>query len=176
MRPGVRRQARSDDTKMDEPCNLRRCESNEGFQNGRLFTCGRPGRSLGSTASVPDEITECWVAGLPTADTVHVVSLLGSKNDGRSEYSFYSFKGSHEKSGKPTFQTWLDTRYGVGRFRVHEHPTTDAGPRSLSAEDLHLIRSIVMPLLSHGETVIVFDSYGAERTGQFCKAIGFRRK
>lgn len=161
----------------DEPCNLKRCEPEGTPQPGHLFTCGRPGRSLGSTGSVPDEITECWIAGLPKADTVHLVSMLGSKEDGRSEYSFYTFRGSHENSaGKPTFQTWLDSRYGAGEFEVHEYPTVDAGPRSLSDKDIESIRAIVMPLLSHGETVVVFDSYGSERTGQFCSATGFRRR
>lgn len=163
-------------TKTGEPCNLKRCEPEGKPQPGRLFTCGRPGRSLGSAASVPDEITECWVAGLPSADAVHLVSMLGSKEDGRSEYSFYTFKGSHERSGKPTFQTWLDSRYGTGQFQVHEYPTVDGGPGSLSEEDVESVRSIVMPLLSRGETVVLFDSYGSERTGQFCNAAGFRRR
>jgi len=158
-----------------EPCNLRRCKPEGTAQRGQLFTCGRPGRSLGRTASVPDESADCWVAGLPKANTVHLLSMLGTKEDGRSEYSFYTFRGSYENSRKPTFQTWLDSRHGAGKFLVHECPTVDAGPRSLSEKDIESIRAIVMPLLSRGETVVVFDSYGSERTGQFCKAMGFRR-
>lgn len=100
----------------------------------------------------------------------------GHQEDGTSEYSFYTFRGSHENSGKPTFQTWLYSMHGAGKFRVHEYPTVDAGPRSLSEKDIESIRAIVMPLLSLGETVVVFDSYGSERTGQFCKAMGLRRR
>jgi hypothetical protein len=159
-----------------EPCNLKRCEPEETSQPGRLFTCARPGRSFGPITSVPDEIIERWIDGLPNASTVHLVSLLGSKEDGRSEYTFYTFRGSHEHSpGKPTFQAWLDSTYGAGRFQVYDYPTEDAGSGSLSEEDIESVRSIVMPLLSRGETVVVFDSGGSQRTGQFCKAAGFRR-
>lgn len=159
----------------DEPCNLKQCKPIGAPQEAFLFTCGRPGRSLGRTTAVPDEMVDCWVAGLPQAGTLHVLSLLGEKEDGRSEYSFYSFRGSHERSAKPTFQNWLDSRYGSGRLQLHEYPTVDAGPGSLSDEDIESIRAIVMPLLSTGETVVVFDSYGSERTGQVCRALGFRR-
>lgn len=160
-----------------EPCNLKRCEPEGTPQPGRLFTCARPGRSLGPRASVPDEITEWWIDGLSNVSTVHLVSLLGRKQDGRSEYTFYIFKGSHEHSpGKPTFQAWLDTRYGAGHFQVYDYPTVDAGSGSLSEDDIESLRSIVMPLLSRGETVVVFDSGGSQRTGQFCNAAGFRRR
>ncbi len=160
---------------LGEPCNLRRCEPCGPTPVGALFTCGRPGRSVGRTVTVSDEIADCWVAGLPNANTLHLVSLLGTKNDGSSEYRFYSFRGSHECSRKPTFQAWLDRRHGAGRFQVHEYPTEDAGPRSLSEDDIKSIRGIVMPLLAAGETVVVFDSFGSQRTGQVCSELGFRR-
>jgi hypothetical protein len=162
-------------TSTSEPCNLRTCKAIGAPLAGILFTCGRPGRSLGSTASVPDEIVECWVAGLPKADPLHLLSLLGTKENGQSEYRFYSFRGSHERSAKPTFQAWLDSRHGAGRFRLHEYPTTDAGPRSLSDGDIESIRAIIMPLILAGGAVVVFDSFGSERTGQVCSALGFRR-
>jgi hypothetical protein len=125
---------------------------------------------------VPDEIVESWVDGLPGANTVHLVSLLGWKEDGRSEYSFYMFRGSSEQpDGRPTFQEWLDSRYGWDRFEVHDYPTEDAGDLSLSNEDIKSLTTLIMPLLSMGETVVLFDSGGAQRTGQFCRAVGFRR-
>jgi hypothetical protein len=158
-----------------EPCNLRKCRAVVAPVAGILFTCGRPGRSLGSTASVSDEIADCWVAGLPKGNILNLVSLLGTKEDGKSEYRFYSFRGSHEHSAKPTFQAWLDSRHGAGRFRVHEYPTEDAGPNSLSDQDIESIRAIIIPLTTAGETVVVFDSFGSERTGQVCRALGFRR-
>src|SRR5437764_1169649 len=97
-----------------EPCNLRRCKAVGTPDAGLLFTCGRPGRSLGRTAPVSDEIVDCWIAGLPEANTIHLISLLGTKEDGTSEYHFYSFRGNHESSAKPTFQCWLDSRHGTG--------------------------------------------------------------
>ena len=160
---------------LGEPCNLRRCKALGAAPSGVLFTCGRPGRSLGRTVAVPDEIADCWVAGLPNADIVYLISLLGTKNDGKSEYRFYSFRGSHEHSTKPTFQEWLDHRHGPGRFRVHEYPTEDGGPRSLSDEDVASIGAIIRPLIAADETIVMFDSFGSERTGQVCRALGFRR-
>lgn len=158
-----------------EPCNLRRCKAVGTPHPGLLFTCGRPGRSLGRTGDVSDEVVDCWVAGLPEANTLHLVSLLGTKEDGSTEYCFYSFRGSHEHSAKPNFQEWLDIRHGIGRFRLHEYPTKDAGPGSLSDEEIESIRAIIMPLIAAGGTVVVFDSFGSERTGQVCGALGFRR-
>ena len=83
----------------------------------------------------------------------------------KSEYRFYSFRGSHEHSTKPTFQEWLDRRHGPGRFQVHEYPTEDGGPRSLSDEDVASIGAIIQPLIEAGETIVMFDSFGSERTG-----------
>lgn len=159
-----------------EPCSLKRCEPEGTPPPGRLFTCARPGRSLGSRAAVTDDIVESWLDGLPEADTVHLVSLLGWKEDGRSEYSFYTFRGSDIRTdGRPTFQEWLDSRYGGGRFEVHDYPTEDAGNFSLSDEDIESLTTLVVPLLNLGETVVLFDSGGSQRTGQFCRALGFRR-
>jgi hypothetical protein len=159
-----------------EPCNLKKCEPEGTLLPGRLFTCARPGRSLGRIADVPDEIAESWVDGLPKANIVHLVSLLGWKEDGRSEYSFYTFRGgSQNPDGRPTFQEWLDSRYCPDRFEVHDYPTEDAGDFSLSGEDIESLSTLVMYLLSMGETVVLFDSGGAQRTGQICRAIGFRR-
>jgi hypothetical protein len=160
-----------------EPCTLKRCEPEGTPLPGRLFTCARPGRSLGRIADVPDVVAESWVDGLPRANTVHLVSLLGWKEDGRSEYSFYTFRGGIEQpDGRPTFQEWLDSRYGQGRFEVHDYPTEDAGDEALSKQDIESLTALIIPLLSKGETVVLFDSGGAQRTGQFCRAICFQRR
>ena len=47
---------------------------------------------------------------------------------------------------------------------------------SLSDEDIESLSTLIIRLLGMGETVILFDSAGAQRTGQFCRAIGFRRR
>src|SRR5713101_5602168 len=107
-----------------EPCNLKQCLPEEASFPGRLFTCARPGRSLGSKAPVPDEIVASWIDELPPATTVHLVSLLGEKENGTLEYSFYTFRGGGDHpDGRPTFQEWLDDRYCADRFVVHDYPT-----------------------------------------------------
>lgn len=162
-----------------EPHALKLCRARSQSMEvlGRLFTCARPGRSFGRTERVPDEMVDLWLNGLPVADFHHLVSLLGEKEDGRSEYSFYSFRGTHERNrGKPTFQQWLDARHDTGRFQVWECPTVDAGDNALSDRDIASLRGIVFPLLKQGQTVVLFDSGGSQRTGQFCKETGFERK
>ncbi len=52
-----------------------------------------------------------------------VVSLLGQKPDGTSEFSFYSF---YEK-GK-SFQQWLDQNYEEKSVQVLEHLTCNFLP------------------------------------------------
>lgn len=161
-----------------EPSNLKRGVPETGpFPGGHLFTCGRPGRSLGPEASVPDELAESWIDGLPPAQRVHLVSLLGSKVNGKSEYSFYSFRGSCDPpDGRPIFQEWLDERYGSDRFVVHEYPTVDAGEWSIPQDVIDTLLKLILPLLSQGETVVLFDSGGSQRTRQFCDVAGFRRR
>ncbi len=73
---------------------------------------------------------------------------------------------------EPTFQEWLDQRYGH-RFVVHEFPTTDA--RGIQPDLLESVKHRVLSLLSSGDTVIVVDSAGAERTARVCEAVGFNR-
>jgi hypothetical protein len=85
---------------------------------GRLATCGRPGRSKYKDASrVPDKITHEWVRNLPGPNTV-VVSLLGKKPDGTSEFSFYPFYGgfdrAEEQRGRVSFQEWLGQHHPLG--------------------------------------------------------------
>ena len=92
-------------------------------QRGRLFTCGRPGRAtFGRDKRPMDEATiDFWVKGLPPAELLHIVSLLGKKKSGFSEFGYYPFRSEHESGSKPTFQEWFDERYGR-RFVVHEFP------------------------------------------------------
>lgn len=128
-------------------------------------------------AAGSDEIAESWIDGLPPAETLHLVSLLGTKEDETPEYSFYSFRGvGDQPDGRPTFQEWLDDRYGADRFVIHDYPTLDAGDWSIPQDVIDSLITLILPLLSRGETVVLFDSGGAQRTGQFCRAAGFRRR
>jgi hypothetical protein len=70
-----------------EPRNLRRWTTT----SGRLFTCGRPGRGTYGTNAVEigEDTIDRWVTGLPEGDPLHIVSLLGRKQGGMSEFSYY---------------------------------------------------------------------------------------
>ena len=96
----------------DEPVNLRewRAPTTAG-DAGRLFTCGRPGRATFRREGRPidDDTIDLWVKGLPKTELLDIVSLLGEKTDGYSEFGYYPFRSSKEAGNKPTFQQWLAT-------------------------------------------------------------------
>ena len=143
-------------------------------QKGRLFTCGRPGRGTFERRREPvdSKTLNRWVEGLPRQGTVHIVSLLGSKKDGYSEFGYYPFRPAMEPGTKPTFQEWLTDRYGA-RFVVHEFPTVDARP--VPPHVLQEAVSCVVSLLEKGSTVVVMDSAGSERTARVCEKIATRK-
>jgi hypothetical protein len=139
----------------------------------RLFTCGRPGRATygRDKINVDDDTIDKWVNGLPKATVLHIVSLLGQKKSGFSEFGYYPFRSSKESGPKPTFQEWLDEHYGR-RFIVHEFPTVDA--RGIPPDVLTSVTHCIIDLIENGNTVVLVDSAGAERTARVCKAIGYK--
>jgi hypothetical protein len=155
---------------MEEPANLTQWSA----RPGRLFTCGRPGRATFGREKRPigDDTIDLWVAGLLVSEILHIVSLLGRKTTGFSEFGYYPFRSSHETSTKPTWQDWLDQRYGR-RFVVHEFPTVDG--RGIPRDDLKAIASEVQQLIQTGGCVVIVDSAGAERTARVCEALGWER-
>ncbi len=160
-----------------EPINLSEWKSATSSQyGGRLFTCGRPGRGTpgyGRDQKPVDEDTiDRWISGLPAADEVHIVSLLGTKKGGTSEFIYYPFRSSYEGGSKPTFQEWLVSRYGL-RFVVHEFRTVDM--RGIEKPVLDQVRYCVLALLKDASTVVIVDSAGAERTARVCEHMGFNR-
>ena len=155
-----------------EPCNLREWV----VPQGRLFTCGRPGRGHFKSAAakwpaqVPAPILASWVRGLPPGNPVHVVSLLGRKpTPGPSEFEPYPFRSTYELEAKPTLQEWMDNSWPT-RFVVHEFPTVDTQP--IPAGLLSEISSCIYTLLRRNEVVVVVDSAGCSRTGKVCKSLG----
>ncbi len=156
-----------------EPINLREWKVPKGDSvvPGRLFTCGRPGRATHGRekVNVNDDIIDRWVNGLPSANPVHIVSLLGHKTTGLSEFSYYPFRSALEAGMKPTFEEWLNARY-VRSFVVHEFPTTDS--RGLPRQVVAAASARVLDCLRSGYTTIVIDSAGAERTARVCEALG----
>ena len=159
-----------------EPANLIEWVSTSApGHGGRLFTCGRPGRATyrWQRVRVDDETIDLWVNGLPEADVLHVVSLLGKKRDGFSEFGYYPFRSSAEGGTQPTFQEWLDHCYGP-RFVIHELPTVDA--RGIPTDQLQEASCLVLGLIRSGNTVVIVDSAGAERTARVCEAMGYERQ
>ncbi|MBI2834187.1 MAG: hypothetical protein HYX76_07145 [Acidobacteria bacterium] len=121
---------------------------------------------------VADSVIDQWTSGLPTADVLHIVSLLGQKTTGYSEFSYYPFRSSTEPRPKPTFEEWLNVRYSR-RFKVHEFPTTDG--RGIDRDVLQAASNRILECLDRGEIVLVVDSAGAERTARACEAAGYIR-
>jgi hypothetical protein len=104
------------------------------------------------------------------SDSLYVISLLGKKTSGFSEFDYYPFRSSREAGAKPTFQEWLDNRYGP-RFVVHEFPTVDAAPEGIQADVLEAVTHDVLKLIEKNCTVVLVDSAGARRTTQVRKEI-----
>jgi len=143
-----------------------------GLPPRHFFTCARPGRT-GNAASkntpVPDDMIHRWILGLPGPNPA-IVSLLGRKPDGRSEFSFYSFYGGFDRQpdhpGSLSFQEWLRYWHGDLSIVLCEHPTCDFKP--IPPEVLDAIVSDIAGLLSAGRMVVVIDSGGQTRTGIVC--------
>jgi len=119
-----------------------------------FFTCARPGRSgnpSSKIASVSDDLVQRWVLGLPGPRTA-IVSLLGRKPDGTSEFSFYSFRGGFDlASDRPSclsFQERLDKWHGALSIVLREYATCDFKP--VSPETLEAVSSGVRELASAG--------------------------
>lgn len=114
-----------------------------------------------------------WVKGLPGSHTT-IISLLGHKRDGTSEFSFYSFGGkddnSSEARGKKPFQQWLDDHCAEKDIRLLEYPTTDF--ESIRSEILEDIARDVPRLLAEDRTIVLMDSGGETRTRSVCRCLG----
>ena len=148
-----------------EPCRLRRWRLPSSSVSAVFYTCARPGRSRGSKGKVPDKLLHDWMRGIPSESNVVVVSLLGEKKDGTSEFSFYSFYAKGR-----TFQQWLDQNYAERAVQVIEHPTVDFC--RVPTETLEAAASDIAKLLSEGRTVVLMDSGGEQRSGQVCTHMG----
>ena len=143
--------------------------------SAHFFTCARPGRETGAWKQVPDQSVRVWVSALQKlGDNTTIISLLGRKPDGRSEFSFYSFCGGFdtpsERDGRPTFQEWMDQHFKAHHILIREHPTYDYG--NICPETLDAVKNDIRELISVGHTVIVVDSGGETRTGQVRKHMG----
>ena len=168
-----RKPARSLELKPRSPYMLRRWKVKTPTGPASLFTCGRPGRGKSKTLPVADDMVHSWTLGLPGPNTA-IVSLLGNKLDGTSEYSFYSFRGGRdteeERGNCQTFQEWLFTHHNDLGIVVREFPTIDHV--GISRVTLDMIIKEIRLLISHGRTVVIVDSGGETRTGIVCRHMG----
>jgi len=96
---------------------------------------------------------------------VVVVSLLGKKPNGRSEFSYYSFYDEGL-----SLQQWIDANYGDKAVKVIEHQTCDS--RLVPDQVLAAIKSDVLKAWSERRTVVLMDSGGVQRVRQVCKYLG----
>ena len=121
---------------------------------------------------MPDDLVHEWVKQLPEANTA-IVSLLGAKPDGMSEFAFYSFcsglESQAERRARPSFQEWLDRWHPERGILVIEHPTRDFS--RISDDALKDIAEDIFRLTAEGRTVILVDSGGETRTSFVCKYI-----
>jgi len=158
-----------------EPSNLKVFQSRKEPFAARLFTAARPGRSLGrAIPKISDETVYAWARGLlPLSSQLHIISLLGTKPNGLSEYSYYSFRGSRGSLEidfkKPTFQEWLNDRFGLERFVVVDFPTIDTMP--IEAAMITEICQCTTSLLMTSNDVLIVDSGGEGRTGKICSEL-----
>jgi hypothetical protein len=156
-----------------EPFNLREWSCREkAASKGRLFTCGRLGRGTFGHAKVCPlaPVLQAWSAGLPECSSLHVVSLLGEKTSGFSEFDYYPFRSALKSGSGPSFQEWLQAELGK-EVVVEEFPTVDR--RGIPSDVLAAASSAVRRAFVAQRTVLVIDSAGAERTARVCELAGF---
>ncbi len=127
----------------------------------RFYTCARPGRSISKSDPIADEIVTGWLNNMP-ASVKTIVSLLGTKPNGRDEHSFYSFFGR----GIP-FEMWLNS-LTERKFEVISLPTVDF--KRVSDDVVTLARAAITERFD--STVLLLDSGGQQRTGFVCRQMG----
>ena len=159
-----------------KPYMLKRWKMTWSTSDCRFYTCARPGRTGDSTSKsrpVSDDLVLRWVLALPGPNTA-IVSLLGRKPDGTSEFSFYSFYGGFdlpsEHPSRLSFQQWLDRSFESKAIILREHPTCDFRP--IPTEILDAVATDVRELISAGRAVVLLDSGGRTRTRMVCSHMG----
>jgi hypothetical protein len=162
---------KADRSKAKKPYNLRRWKISDLDEGDGFFTCARPGRTgdpKSVNGQVDDAVVHAWVNGLlaHVGPRPGIVSLLGSKPSGRSEFWFYSFFGGFDEAaafpGRLSFSQWLHRWHPEVDLR--EHPTFDS--EKVPFDTLEAVAADVRELISNGHTAVIVDSGGQERTRQ----------
>lgn len=98
------------------------------------------------------------------------MSLLGEKQDGMSEFAFYSFRSEADvdRGRRPSFQEWLERFHADKSIVVFEHPTVDYADH-IPEDRFVAIATDIVRLVAEGRTVVLVDSGGEQRTGEVCR-------
>ena len=148
-----------------EPMNLREWRTaTAASQRGRLFTCGRPGRATYGRdykGRIDDKTIDQWIRGQPEAEVLYIISLLGEKTNGFSEFGYYPFRSAKGAGTNRRFRS--GSMSATARFIVHEFPTVDAAPGGIQASVLEAVTHDVLELIEKNCTVVLVDSAGAQR-------------
>lgn len=139
-----------------------------------FFTCARPGRISDPNsrfANVPDEVVKAWAQWIADLAPVTVVSMLGVKDGGKSEFSFYTFwGGTDDPSIVGKKRSFADVLTAVDpQIELLERPTTDG--RTLQPEQFDDICGLIQAAVAPDHPVVLVDSGGQERTGAVAEAI-----
>ena len=123
--------------------------------------------------AIPNHVVVSWVEGLPLSVNV-IVSLLGQKPDGSSEFKFYSHSVAAGSNGVlASFEDWIRALVPNRPLKVVEHPTIDMQP--LSTDTLIKIGATVGGCLADGDGLVIVDSGGVTRTGAVCAYLRAQR-
>lgn len=157
-----------------KPFKLRHWRLKHDGQSIYFYTSARPGRSAelaSKDAQIPDQLVAKWVRSLP-GPTPAIISLLGTKPDGSSEYRFYSFSGGSDGSAgkQKSFGAWLRDQIPEQAIELVERPTVDF--KAVPEETIAAVLKDIKRLAAQGKTVVLVDSGGEQRTGAVCRRIG----
>lgn len=114
-----------------------------------------------------NQVVRAWLKGLPGQQDapISILTMLGSKQDGTCEWSFYSFAGPIE------FAEWIHTNTHRD-VELFSYPTCDCS--LVSADTASDVCTRLVTELDAGRIVVIVDSGGMQRTSQVCKMIGLQ--
>lgn len=139
-----------------------------------FFTCARPGRTSAPAsryADVSDDVVEAWSLRIAGYAPITVLSMLGSKDNGKSEFSFYTFWGDDDPTAVGKRLSFGDVLAVVEpQITLVERPTTDG--LTLPQDNVDDLCALVKEMVATDRPVVLMDSGGEQRTGAIADAVG----
>lgn len=130
-----------------------------------FYTCARPGRSLGPKKFVSNDLVIKWANGLSNQKNITIISLLGTKTSGKSEYLFYS--AFHDAN---SMEQWLNSQVHGLQFQIISYPTVDG--TTINQDIINAAAKAIVEHASKQTTVVLMDSGGVVRTGTVAAHLG----